>query len=37
MMIIEGSKMSKTEYDLKAIIMYSAYDTPNKLRNISWN
>ena len=27
MMIMEGSKMSKTEYDLKAIL-YSAYDTP---------
>ena len=26
MMIMEGSKLSKTEYDLKAI-MYSAYDT----------
>ena len=34
MMIMEGSKMSKTEYDLKAI-MYSAYDTPHKLRHIS--
>ena len=30
-MIMEGSKMSKTEYDLKAI-MYSAYGTPNKLQ-----
>ena len=27
MMIMEGSKMSKTEYDLKAILC-SAYDTP---------
>ena len=36
MMIMEGSKMSKTEYDLKAI-MYSAYDTPNKLCNINGN
>ena len=27
MMIMGGSKMSKTEYDLKAI-MYPAYDTP---------
>ena len=26
-MIMEGSEMSKTEYDLKDI-MYSAYDTP---------
>ena len=34
MMIIEGSKMSKTEYDHKAI-MYSAYDVPHKLCNIS--
>ena len=33
---MEGSKMSKTEYNLKAI-MYSAYDTPHKLRNISGN
>ena len=31
MMIMEGSKMSKTEYDLKAI-MYSAYDKPHKLQ-----
>ena len=30
MMIMEGSKVYKTEYDLKAI-MYSAYDTPHKL------
>ena len=30
MMIMEDSKMYKTEYDLKAI-MYSAYDTPHKL------
>ena len=27
MMIMEGSKMSKAEYDLKAIT-HSAYDTP---------
>ena len=33
---MEGSKMSQTEYDLKAI-MYSAYDIPNKLYNISIN
>ena len=36
MMIMEGSKMSKTEYDLKAI-MYYVYDTPHKLYNISGN
>ena len=30
MMIMEDSKMSKIELDLKAI-MYSAYDTPHKL------
>ena len=36
MMIMEGSKMSQTEYNLKAI-MYSAYDTPHKLYNISGN
>ena len=30
MMVMEGSKMFKTEYDLKAI-MYSAYGTPYKL------
>ena len=35
-MIMEGSKMSKTEYDLKDI-MYSAYDTPGKLCNINGN
>ena len=29
MMIMEGSRMFKTEYDLKAI-MYSAYDTAHK-------
>ena len=28
--------MSKSEYDQKAI-MYPAYDTPHKLRNISGN
>ena len=33
MMIMEGSNMSKKEYDFKAI-MYSAYDKPHKLRNI---
>ena len=33
---MEGSKMSKTEYDLKAII-YSAYDTPHKLCDINEN
>ena len=36
MMLMEGSKMSKTEYDLKAL-MYSAYDTPHKLGNVSGN
>ena len=36
MMIMEGSKMSKTEYDLKAI-MYPTYDTPHKLCNIKGN
>ena len=36
MMIMEDSKMSKIEYDFKAI-MYSAYDTPHKLCNISGN
>ena len=30
MTIMEGSEMSKTEYDLKAI-MYSAYDAPHKV------
>ena len=33
MMIMVGSKMSKTEYNLKAM-MYPAYDTPHKLCNI---
>ena len=33
---MEGSDMSQTEYNLKAI-MYSAYDTPHKLYNISGN
>ena len=33
MKIIVGSKMSKTEYDLKAMV-YPAYDTPLKLCNI---
>ena len=36
MMIVEGRKMSQTEYDLKAI-MYSAYDMPHKLYNTSGN
>ena len=36
MMIMVGSKMSKTQYDLKAI-MYPAYDTPHKLCNIWGN
>ena len=36
MMIMEDSKMSKIEYDLK-VIMYSTYDTPHKLCNISGN
>ena len=38
MMIMVGSKMSKTGDDLK-IIMYRAYDTPHKLCNIGeyWN
>ena len=36
LMIIVGSKMYKTEYDLKAI-MYPAYDTPHKLCNIRGN
>ena len=35
-MIMEGSEMSKTEYDLKDI-MYPAYDTPRKLCNINGN
>ena len=34
MMIMGGSKMSKTEYDLKAIYMYHAHDIPPKLCNI---
>ena len=33
---MECSKMSKTEYDLKAMI-YSTYDTTHKLYNISGN
>ena len=33
MMIMDGSKMSRTEYDIKAI-MYPAYFTPHKLCNI---
>ena len=38
MMLMVGSKMYKTEYDLKAI-MYPAYDKPHKLCNIrgNWN
>ena len=38
MMMMGGNKMSKTEYDLKAI-MYPTYDTPRKLCNIrrNWN
>ena len=32
---MEGSKMSKTEYDRKAI-MYSAYDTPHKHVQYKW-
>ena len=36
MMIMEGSKMYQTEYNLKAI-MYSAYVAPHKLYNISGN
>ena len=36
MMIMEGSKMFKTEYDLKAI-MHPAYYTPHKLCNIRVN
>ena len=36
MMIMEGRKMFKTEYDLKAI-MYSAYNAPHKVHNISGN
>ena len=36
LMIMEDSKMSKIEYDLKAM-MYSAYDTPYKLCNINGN
>ena len=35
MMIMEGSKMSKTKCDLKAI-MYSAYDTPHKYIIYIW-
>ena len=34
MMIMEGSKMFKTEYDLKAIL-YSTYNTPHKVHNIN--
>ena len=36
MMIMVGSKMYKTELDLKAI-MYPSYDTPHKLCNIRGN
>ena len=35
-MIMEGSNMSKPEYDFKAI-MYSDYDKPHELCNISEN
>ena len=35
-MKMEDSKMFKIEYDLKAI-MYSTYDTPHQLCNISGN
>ena len=35
-MIMEGNKMSKTEYDLKTKI-HSAYDAPHKLSNIGGN
>ena len=35
-MIMEDSKMSKIQYDLKAR-MHSAYDTPHKLCTISGN
>ena len=34
MMIMEDSKLSKIEYDLKTI-MYSVYDIPHRLCNIS--
>ena len=36
MMIMGGSKMSETEYDLR-VIMYPAYGTPHKLHNIREN
>ena len=36
MMIMEGSNMFKTEYDLKAT-MYSVYDKSYKQCNISGN
>ena len=36
MMIMVGSKMFKTKYDLKAI-KYPAYDTPHKLCYIRGN
>ena len=36
MMIMEDSKMSEIEYDLKAI-MYSVYDIHHKLCDISGN
>ena len=36
MTIMVGGKMSKTEYDLKAM-MHPAYDTPHKLSNIRDN
>ena len=36
MMTMEGGKMSKTQYDLNAM-MYSASDTAHKLCNMSGN
>ena len=36
MMMMGGSNMAKTEYDIKAI-MYPAYDTPHILCNIREN
>ena len=36
MIVAGGSKMYKTEYDLKAM-MYPAYDTTHKLCNIRGN
>ena len=34
--MVGSSKMSQTEYDIKAI-MYPAYDTPHKLCNLRGN